>query len=272
MSLINEGSDITIKRQCELLGVARSSYYYKPKSIDPVNFDLMQMIDNIYTRSPFYGSRKIAKLIKRLTGFVVNRKRIARLMRLMGIAAIYPKPRTSIPNKQHRKYPYLMKDMEITGPNQAWCTDITYIRLEQGFVYLVAIMDWYSRRVLSWKLSNTMDTSFCIEALKEALQHGKPQVFNSDQGSQFTSNDFTSELLGKEISISMDGTGRMYDNIFIERLWRTVKYENVFIKGYKTMAEARCGLKEYFEEYNTERPHQSLGYKTPNEVHYQMAA
>ena len=193
-------------------------------------------------------------------------------MRLMGIAAIYPKPRTSIPNKQHRKYPYLMKDMEVTGPNQAWCTDITYIRLEQGFVYLVAIMDWYSRRVLSWRLSNTMDTSFCIEALKEALQHGKPQVFNSDQGSQFTSNDFTSELLGKEISISMDGTGRMYDNIFIERLWRTVKYENVFIKGYKTMAEARCGLKEYFEEYNTERPHQSLGYKTPDEVHYQMAA
>ena len=190
----------------------------------------------------------------------------------MGIAAIYPKPRTSIPNKQHRKYPYLMKDMEVTGPNQAWCTDITYIRLEQGFVYLVAIMDWYSRRVLSWRLSNTMDTSFCIEALKEALQHGKPQVFNSDQGSQFTSNDFTSELLGKEISISMDGTGRMYDNIFIERLWRTVKYENVFIKGYKTMAEARCGLKEYFEEYNTERPHQSLGYKTPDEVHYQMAA
>jgi putative transposase len=193
-------------------------------------------------------------------------------MKEMGISAVYPKPRTSIPNILHKKYPYLMGTADITGPNQAWCTDITYVRLEGGFAYLVAIMDWYSRRVLSWRLSNTMDTSFCIDALREALEQEKPEIFNSDQGSQFTSNEFTSELLNRGITISMDGRGRVYDNIFIERLWRSVKYENIYPKGYRTIAEARTGLTEYFREYNRERPHQSLSYLTPDEVHYAMAA
>ncbi len=214
MKLVDKNEpNISLKRQCEILGVTRSRLYYKPKPENSKNIELMPLIDEIYTKSPFYGSRKIARIIAKCTGSKTNCERIGRLMEIMGIAAVYPKPRTSIPNTQHKKYPYLMKDTEVTGPNQAWCTDITYIRLEHGFVYLVAIMDWYSRRVLSWKLSNTMDTSFCVEALREALLYGKPLVFSTDQGSQFTSTEFTSELLGQGITISMDGKGRAYDNI-----------------------------------------------------------
>ncbi len=230
------------------------------------------MVDEIYTKSPFYGSRKIAKIISKQTGVPINRKRIRRIMQLLGISAVYPRPRTSIQNIAHKKFPYLMNKVEINAPNQAWCTDITYVRLEGGFAYLVAIMDWYSKRVLSWRLSNTMDTSFCIEALNEALESGQPEYFNSDQGSQFTSEDFTGVLLNRGITISMDGRGRVYDNIFIERLWRSVKYENIYLKGYRTIAEAKAGLVAYFEEYNRERPHQALGYQTPEEVHFAAAA
>lgn len=267
-----EHEELSVKRQCELLGLSRSSYYYRPEGESVEDIAVMSLIDEIYTKSPYMGSRKISKAIFRKTGEKVNRKKIQRLMRVMGISAIHPGPKTSLSNKQHKKYPYLMKKLQIDAPNQAWCTDITYVRLEQGFCYLVAIMDWYSRRVISWRLSNTMDTSFCIAALTEALEKECPEYFNSDQGSQFTSEEFTTELLNRGITISMDGKGRAYDNIFIERLWRSVKYENVYLKGYKTMEEARAGLREYFDEYNKDRPHQSLGYQTPEEVHFALAA
>lgn len=267
-----EHPKISVKRQCELLGISRSGLYYKPRPMKPDEIELMVEIDKIYTKSPYMGSRKIAKRISKDRDKPVNRKRVSRIMQEMGISPIYPKPRTSIPNVAHKKYPYLMGEADITGPNQAWCTDITYVRLEGGFAYLVAIMDWYSRRVLSWRLSNTMDTSFCIEALREALDTAQPELFNTDQGSQFTSEDFTQELTSRGITISMDGRGRVYDNIFIERLWRSVKYENIYPKGYKTLKEARAGLAEYFDEYNRERPHQSLSYKTPEEVHFGIAA
>lgn len=267
-----DNPNISIKRQCELLGISRSSLYYKPQAKSRVEIELMSLVDEIYTKSPYMGSRKIAKRISKCRDKPVNRKRVSRIMQELGISPIYPKPRTTIPHVAHKKYPYLMGEATITGPNQAWCTDITYVRLEGGFAYLVAVMDWYSRRVLSWRLSNTMDTSFCIDALKEALSDGQPEIFNSDQGSQFTSDDFTKVLLDRGITISMDGRGRAYDNIFIERLWRSVKYENIYPKGYKTMAEARAGLAEYFDEYNRERPHQSLSYKTPEEVHFALAA
>lgn len=264
--------NIPVKRQCELLGIARSTAYYKDAGESLDSLGIMAMIDEIYTASPFYGSRKIAKIISRKTGVEINRKRVQRLMRLMEISAVYPKPFTSTPNLAHKKYPYLMKNLDIKAPNEAWCTDITYVRLEGGFAYLVAIMDWHSKRVLSWRLSNTMDAGFCVEALKEALEFGCPAYFNTDQGSQFTSEDFTSVLLGKGITISMDGKGRAYDNIFVERLWRSVKYENIYLKGYRTIKEAKAGLTEYFEEYNKYRPHQSLNYQTPEEVHFAIAA
>ncbi len=202
----------------------------------------------------------------------LNRKRIQRLMRNMGIVAIYPKPNTSRVNSEHTKYPYLLNNLAITRPNQVWSTDITYIRLEGGFAYLVAIIDWYSRKVLSWRFSNTLDNGFCIEALKDALSQGSPDIFNMDQGSQFTSNIYLQVLKDKEIKISMDGKGRALDNILVERLWRSVKYENVYLKGYRTMREAKLGVGEYFEFCNRERIHQSLGYKTPEEVHYAVAA
>jgi putative transposase len=263
---------LSVATQCRLLGIPRSTLYYKRRPEKPENIELMSIVDEIYTKSPYMGSRKIARKIRRDHKKPVNRKRITRIMQFLGISAIYPKPRTSISNVAHKKYPYLMSAASITGPNQAWCTDITYVRLEGGFAYLVAIMDWYSRRVLSWRLSNTMDTSFCLEALREAMKDAKPEIFNSDQGSQFTSIDFTDELLNQGITISMDGRGRFYDNIFIERLWRSVKYENIYPKGYRTLAEARAGLKTYFDEYNGDRPHQSLDYRTPEEVHFATAA
>jgi len=225
----------------------------------------MNRIDEIYTRLPFYGSRRIAVTLK-TEGWSIGRERVQTLMRKMGITAIYPKPKLSKRDSQHTIYPYLLSNIDIMRPNQVWATDITYIRLRQGFLYLVAIIDLFSRYVLSWRLSNTLDSDFCVEALEEALEKGHPEIFNTDQGSQFTSNDFTAILKGEEIKISMDGRGRAFDNIFV--VWRTVKYEEVYIKDYQAVIEAKEGLGSYFPFYNSERPHQSLGYKTPHVVYY----
>lgn len=229
----------------------------------------MRLIDEQYTKTPFYGVRRITTTLRRL-GYLINHKRIARLMRIMGLEAIYPKPRLSKSCKETKKYPYLLRGLSIVRPNQVWSTDITYIRLRNGFVYLAAIMDWFSRYVVSWVVSNTLDAFFCVDMLEEALQVNRPEIFNSDQGSQFTSSDFTGILKDHCIRISMDGRGRVYDNIFVERLWRTVKYEEVYLKDYSTMHEAKTCLGKYFDFYNTERPHQSLEYKTPEEVYYRL--
>ena len=257
---------LSVKRQCELLSINRSGWYYQPKGNTDEELELMKLIDRKYLEIPFYGSRKIADCLRKL-GHSVNRKRVQRLMRLMGIRAIYRRPKTSKPGKGHKVYPYLLKGLEINRPNHVWAVDITYIPMAKGFLYLVAIIDWYSRYVLSWRLSNTLDTDFCIEALEEALRKGKPEIFNTDQGSQFTSEEFTEALKKHGIQISMDGKGSYNDNLFIERLWRTVKYEEVYLKAYKDGREARISLAKYFRFYNTERSHQSHGYKTPAEVY-----
>lgn len=226
----------------------------------------MRLIDEQYMRTPFYGSRRVTAWLRR-QGHDVNRKHIQRLMRLMGLEAIYRKPNTSKPNQEHKVYPYLLRGMEITRPNQVWATDVTYIPMARGFMYLVAIMDWYSRRVLSWRLSNTLTADFCVEALEEALLTGKPEIFNTDQGSQFTSEAFTSVLLEHKIKISMDGKGRCIDNIFVERLWRSLKYEEVYLQSYDSVLHARLSIGKWFRFYNTERPHQALGYCTPHEIY-----
>jgi len=262
--------DISVFRQCELLGLARSSYYYMSQKDDSDDNCLMRLIDEQFTKTPFYGVRRMKIILENLIGYPVNHKRIRRLMQKMGICAIYPKPRTSKSSPDHRIYPYLLRGMKIAHPNQVWCADITYVRLETGFCYLVAIMDWYSRLVLAWKLSNTLDVFFCLDALEEALDRNvAPEIFNSDQGSQFTSLAFTGFLKERSVKISMDGRGRVYDNIFIERLWRSVKYENIYIKDYQRMPDASSGLEWYFTFYNSERPHQSLNYQTPQEVYFQ---
>lgn len=229
----------------------------------------MHLIDEQYTKTPFYGIRRITEALRRL-GYIVNHKRIARLMRIMGLEAIYPKPRLSKACKENKIYPYLLKGLSIVRPNQVWSIDITYIRLIHGFAYLVAIMDWFSRYVLSWAVSNTLDVYFCIEAVEKALKINRPMIFNSDQGSQFTSDLFTGRLLENGIQISMDGRGRVYDNIFVERLWRTVKYEDVYLKDYSNMRDVKAGLNSYFEFYNNERIHQALGYRTPREIYYSI--
>ncbi len=226
----------------------------------------MNILDEEYTRRPFYGVRRMSDMLKK-KGYSIGKCRVRSLLREMGLMAIYPKKRTSISNKEHKKYPYLLNDLAITGRDQVWAADITYVRLSRGYAYLVVIMDLYSRYVLSWRLSNTLDADFCVEALEEALKYGKPGIFNSDQGSQFTSQAFTGCLIRNEVSISMDSCGRAYDNIFVERLWRTVKYEDIYIRGYETILQAKDGLGKYFNFYNTERPHQSLGYKTPWEIY-----
>jgi len=258
---------IALYRQCELIGLAGSSYYYRSKAPGNDDHAIMRLIDEQYTKTPFYGIRRITTALRRL-GYLVNHKRIARLMRLMGLEAIYPKPRLSKACKEHRKYPYLLRGLSIVRHNQVWSTDITYIRLHSGFVYLAAIIDWFSRYVVSWELSNTLDTNFCVNMLEHALKINRPEIFNSDQGTQFTSFDFTGILEDNGIRISMDGCGRVYDNIFVERLWRTVKYEEVYLKEYNTIREAKNCLFRYFDFYNNERPHQSLEYRTPSEVYY----
>jgi putative transposase len=254
--------EISIRRQCQLLGINRSGLYYRPLGESEENLTLMRLIDEEYTRHPFYGSRRMAEwLCSR--GHGVGRNRVRRLMRLMDIHAVYPKPKLSQPGEAHKVYPYLLKEVEVTRINQVWSTDITYIRMAEGFVYLVAIVDWYSRFVLSWALSVTMELDFCLDALRRALRRGRPEIFNSDQGSQFTSGMFTGELEAHGITISMDGRGRCFDNIFIERLWRSLKYEEVYLRDYALVPEVRAGIGDWFRFYNYERPHQSLGYRTP---------
>jgi len=259
---------LPIHRQCELLGLPRSTYYYQPGEMSLLNQELMRVIDEQYTRRPFFGVGKMTAWLRR-QGYRVNPKRIRRLMRLMGLEAIYPKRYLSQPAKEYKRYPYLLEGLEIDHPNQVWGMDITYIRMSRGFVYLVAVMDWYSRYVLSWEISITLEKGFCLEALKKALEIAVPEIFNTDQGSQFTSDEFTGCLKDHGISISMDGRGRVFDNIFVERLWRTVKYEEVYLHSYQTVKEVRSRLSEYFRFYNEERPHQSLGYCTPDEIHFQ---
>ena len=258
-------SSLPVVRQCTLLDISRSALYYRPKGISEEALTLMKLIDRQYLATPFYGARKIAAWLKG-QGHLVNRKRVRRLMRLMGIKAIYRCPRTSKPAPGHKIYPYLLGGMEITRPNQVWAADITYIPMARGFLYLIAIIDWYSRYVLSWRLSNTLDAGFCVEALEEALKNGRPEIFNTDQGAQFTGEAFTELLEQHGVRISMDGKGRYSDNLFIERLWRTVKYEEVYLKAYQGGRDARIGLGSYFSFYNTERPHQALSYRTPAEV------
>lgn len=255
-----------MKRQCELLGVSRSSLYYQPATAPPADLELMRRIDEQYMKRPFYGSRRMAEVLS-TDEQPINRKRAKRLMRLMGIEAIYQKPRTSEPNKGHKKYPYLLGGITIDRPGQVSAADITYIPMARGFLYLVAIIDWHSRFVLGWRLSNTMESAFCVEALQESLSYGLPEVFNTDQGSQFTSEDFTDVLEATKIAISMDGKGRWMDNVFVERLWRSLKYEEVYLRAYDSVAEARAGIAAWIEFYNFERPHQALGYRTPWEAY-----
>ena len=256
---------LPLVRQCALLGLSRSSLYYRPAPADPAEPALMGLIDRQYLRTPFYGSRRMAAWLRR-QGHAVNRKRVQRLMRRMGLEAIHPRPRTSRPAPEHRVYPYLLRGLAIERVNQVWCADLTYIPMARGFLYLVAVMDWVSRRVLGWRLSNTMDAAFCVDALEAALGHGRPEIFNTDQGSQFTSAAFTGVLEAGGIAISMDGRGRFTDNIFVERLWRPLKYEEVYLHAYATVAEARAGIGAWLRFYNEERPHQALGYRTPQAV------
>ncbi|OJV47943.1 MAG: hypothetical protein BGO28_03700 [Alphaproteobacteria bacterium 43-37] len=262
-----DNSDLALIRQCKLLGLCRSSLYYKAQGTDKDDLGLMAKIDAQYLKTPFYGYRRMTACLQR-EGYCVNPKRIRRLMRLMGLQAIYAPPRTSKSHPEHKVYPYLLKDRLITRANQVWATDITYLPMRRGFLYLVVLQDWFSRYVLAWRLSNTLEADFCIEALEEALRFFKPpQIHNSDQGSQFTSQGYVNVLLEAGIEVSMDGRGRFMDNIFVERLWRSVKYEEVYLKAYATPAEAKDGLKDYFRFYNEERPHQALDYRTPQEVY-----
>jgi putative transposase len=250
-----------------LLGLPRSTLYYQPASLDAADDPLRREIDAIFTRFPFYGVPRMTVELRR-RGHEVGRKRVRRLMREMGLEAIYPRPRTSRPHPEHRIYPYLLRGLDVNRPNQVWCSDITYIRLRRGFVYLAAVMDWFSRYVLGWEVSISLETAFCLEALETALRRGRPEIFNTDQGSQFTSQAFTGRLEAARIAISMDGRGRCFDNIFVERLWRSVKYEEVYLHDYADVRDARRGLGNYFELYNGVRLHQSLDYQTPERVHF----
>lgn len=263
---------LPVTRQCELLDIPRSSFYPAPVPVSDEELRLMRLIDECHLKLPFYGSRRIKNWLFDEHGLTVNRKRIQRLLRTMSIETLYPKRNLSLANQQHKVYPYLLRNLTIDRPNQVWATDITYIPMALGFVYLVAIMDWYSRRVLSWRVSTTMDDSFCVDALEEAIEHyGAPEIFNTDQGSQFTGDDFTGVLKSNDINISMDGKGRWVDNVFVERLWRSVKYEEVYLKAYDSVGDARRSLAAYFEFYNTKRRHQSLDELTPDTVYFESA-
>jgi putative transposase len=259
---------LSVVRQCALVGLARSSYYYERMVTESAeNLELMRLIDELYLRRPFYGSPRITDWLRDL-GWQVNEKRVARLMRLMGLQAVVPGPHTSRPHPEHRVYPYLLRGLAIVAPDEVWCADITYIPMYRGFLYLVAVMDWFSRYVLAWELSNTLESGFCVVALNQALGRGRPGIFNTDQGAQFTSEDFTGSLEASGVRVSMDGRGRVMDNLFVERLWRTVKYEEVYLRDYADGIAARSGLAEYFHFYNTERRHQSLGRRTPEAVYF----
>jgi len=259
--------DLSIRRQCELVGLNRSTFYYLPATESEDNLLLMRLLDEQYMRTPFYGWPRMTAYLRR-QGYQVNHKRVQRLLGTMGLQAIYPKPRTTIAAPGHKVYPYLLRGLDITHPNQVWSSDITYIPIAHGFMYLVAIIDWFSRYVLAWQLSNTLDGDFCLQALHQALTVGQPEIFNTDQGVQFTAHDFTGCLEAHNIRVSMDGRGRALDNIFVERLWRTVKYEDIYLKEYATVPALDAGLGCYFPFYNTERPHQSLSYRVPAEVHF----
>jgi len=266
--MIDKENELSLTRQCEILNLSRTSQYYHPMPVSTQDLLLMRRIDELHLRYPFYGSRRLRGEL-RSEGFEVGRRHIRTLMELMGIEALYCKPRLSDPHPGHKIWPYLLRDVSVTQPNQVWAADITYIPLAKGFVYLVAIIDWRSRRVLSWRLSNCMDTAFCLEALEEALtRHGAPEIFNTDQGSQFTSEDFTAALLARGIRISMDGKGRWVDNVFVERLWRSLKYEEVYLKAYESIPHAKQAIGKYFDFYNLRRRHQSLDDQTPDAVYY----
>jgi len=257
---------LSVRRQCELLGLSRSSLYYGPGGEVAEDLRLMRRIDEQYTARPFYGSRRMTVWLNE-QGEEVNRKRVQRLMRVMGLEAIYPKPRLSLAGKGHRIYPYLLRGVKVERRDQVWSTDITYVPMPSGFMYLAAVIDWYSRYVIAWRLSNTLDGSFCLEMLDEALRAGKPEVFNTDQGVQFTAAAFSGRLESAGVAVSMDGRGRALDNVFVERLWRSVKYEDIYIQGYDTVPGLHRGLTRYFAFYNDERPHQSLDYRTPAAVY-----
>jgi len=262
-TLVGPDPDVSVRRQCEILALNRSSLYYESVGSDPEEIELMRRIDELHLKYPFFGSRRISQEL-RTQGMVVNRKRVQRLMRIMDLEGVAPKPNTSRPAPEHPVFPYLLRNLTVSRPNQVWATDITYIPLARGFAYLVAIMDWYSRRVLAWRLSNSLDTAFCVEALEDAFaRFGQPEIFNTDQGSQFTAEDFTQVLRARGIKISMDGKGRCLDNVFVERLWRSLKYEEVYLNDYDNLVEARSAIGRYFAFYNDRRPHQALGYQTP---------
>jgi putative transposase len=263
--------ELSVRRQCELLGLSRSSLYYEPAGEAPEDLRLMRLIDGEYTAHPFYGSRRMTAWLAR-QGEVVNRKRVQRLLRVMGLEAIYPKPKLSAAGRGHRVYPYLLRGVSVARADQVWSTDITYVPMARGFMYLAAVIDWYSRFVVAWRLSNTLEGTFCLEMLDEALGRGRPEVFNTDQGSQFTAEAFTGRLERAGVAVSMDGRGRCLDNVFVERLWRAVKYEDVYLKGYETVPELGSGLGRYFAFYNEERVHQALGYRTPAEVYGEVRA
>ena len=266
--MIAKKSELSIIRQCELLGLCRSSLYYRPQPVSAANLALMRRIDELHLAHPFLGARKLARMLQR-EGVAVGRRHVGSLMRLMGIEAIYRKRRTSLPGTGHKIYPYLLGTVAIERPNQVWAADITYLPMAQGFAYLVAILDLYSRKVLSFRVSNALATEFCVEALQEALtRYGAPEIFNTDQGSQFTDEHFTAPLAHKKIRISMDGKGRWIDNVFVERLWRSVKYECIYLYAYETPRAVRSALADYFNFYNARRPHQSLDYRTPDERYF----
>lgn len=267
--MVEQKTALSITKQCDLLSIARGSFYYLPVEWTEKDLNLLEKLDELFTENPTRGTRRLSQALKKRFGLVAGRAKVRHLMRIMGIAAIYPKKNLSIANTAHTKYPYLLRGVAITRPNQVWSTDITYIRLERGFVYLTAIIDWHSRYVLSWRISTTLDRRFCLEALQEALEkYGQPEIFNTDQGSQYTSDAFTGILKSKKIQISMDGKGRALDNVFVERLWRTVKQEEVYRKGYRNIAECREGLSAYFDRYNNLREHQSLDYNYPVEIYF----
>lgn len=267
--MIDRTHELPVARQCEILKLARSTAYYQPQPISMGDLDLMRRIDELHLEMPYAGARMMSRLLKR-EGKPVGRKRVKTLMRRMGIEALYRKPNTSKPHPEHKIYPYLLRNLEVARPNHAWAADITYIPMKRGFVYLFAVLDWASRRVLSWRLSNTMTTDFCLEAVQEAIdRYGKPEIFNTDQGSQFTSQEFTGLLKENGIAISMDGKGCWRDNVFVERLWRSVKYEEVYLHAYDTVSAAKAGLQRYFMRYNQIRPHSSLDGKTPDEFYYE---
>jgi len=260
--------EVSIMRQCALVSISRSGFYYQPAGETPLNLELMRLIDRQFLETPWYGSRQMARHLRR-EGRPVGRKRIRRLMATMGLEPIYQRPRTTVPHPEHQIYPYLLRELVIERPNQAWCADITYIPMQRGFLYLVAVMDWATRKVLSWRVSNTMEADFCIEALEEALERfGKPGIFNTDQGSQFTSPRFTGVLRAAGVRISMDGRGRWMDNVFIERLWRSLKYECIYINVFETGSALRAGLREWIGYYNTRRPHSALAGRTPDEAYW----